>query len=66
MPNSPWHDLAVFCNHLAPVVEPLAKALGSTALAIDSAERETKQLEARSTYLRNLDIPDVTDAEIVP
>lgn len=62
--SSVWNNIAVFCQHLAPVLGPLAQAAGNTAQAVDAAERETRGLQARQTYYRTLPIPQVADEEL--
>lgn len=59
MQNSIWTNIAIFCEHLAPVVSPLTTALGNTAVAIDTAERRTKGLEAQIQAFQA--VPDISD-----
>lgn len=49
-----WQGLAVYCDSLAPVTEPLLRAVSHTAAAIDTAERRTKELDANTIEITAL------------
>lgn len=66
MSRTIWEDVASYCNHLAPVLSPLASTLGRAAEAMDAAERETRGLQARlhAGALESAAIPEYSDEEV--
>lgn len=54
MSASFWQTVAIYCNNLASVAEPLLSATGNAATALHNAECETRALEQQIAYFKSI------------